>query len=175
MIKTVTGFAALFFALLIAQVLCSKIALMGVATPLIFIYFILRLPINFSVNWTVTIAFFMGLAVDCFNNTQGMCALSCTLLAVARRPVYNAYFTREDDESDTSNPIPSIGSLGISGYLKYMTTLVVFFCTVMFLIQAFTFHDMGATLLRIACSSLLTSVALLAIDSLLSTNREKEL
>lgn len=174
MIKTVIQFAILLAVLLIAQVLCSKIVLFGVATPLIFIYFILRLPINFSVNWTLTIAFLMGLIVDTFNNTQGMNALSCTLLAAARKPTYEALFIRDEDD-ETGNPIPSISSLGLGGYLKYMTTLVVLYCMVVFLIQAFTFHNLGLTLLRIVCSSLLTCAAILAIDSLVSTSREKRL
>lgn len=174
MIKTVLQFIALFVVLIIAQILCSKIVLFGVATPLIFIYFILRLPINFSVNWTLTIAFIMGLIVDMFNNTQGMNALSCTILAAARKPTFEALFIRDDDD-ETGNPIPSISSLGLGGYFKYMSMLVVLYCTVVFLIQAFTFHDITTTLLRILCSSLLTGVAILAIDSLVSTSREKRL
>ena len=84
MTKTVIQFIALFAVLLLAQVICSKIVLFNVAMPVIFIYLIMRLPINLHINWTLTIAFLLGLVVDIFNNTQGMNALACTLLATMR-------------------------------------------------------------------------------------------
>ncbi len=172
MIKTVTQFIALFVTLLLVQVICSKIILFNVAMPVIFIYLILRLPIGMQVNWVMTIAFAFGLIVDVFNNTQGMNALSCTLLAALRRPVFNLYVPRDDD---MGYMLPSIASLGIGVYAKYMSTLVLFYCLALFMIQAFTLHDFPLTLLRIVASSVLSVILVLAIDSLVSTRREKRL
>ena len=67
--------------LLAAQVLCNKILLFNVATPMVFVYVLLRLPITWSTNMSLTIGFFCGLIVDIFNNTPGMHALASTLLA----------------------------------------------------------------------------------------------
>ena len=120
----------------------------------------------------MTIGFVFGLVIDVFNNTQGMNALSCTLLAALRRPVFNLYVPRDDDMGYL---LPSIASLGISVYAKYMSTLVLFYCCALFMIQAFTLHDLPLTLLRIVASSVLSVVLLLAIDSLFSTRREKRL
>ena len=85
--NTLFHFLILFIALLVAQVICSKIILFGVAMPIIYIYLILRLPLSYSLNWTLTIAFLFGLFVDMFNNTQGMNALACTVMTIMRRPV----------------------------------------------------------------------------------------
>lgn len=172
MIKTVSQFIVLFVILLLVQVICSKIILFNVAMPVIFIYLILRLPIGMQVNWVMTIGFVFGLVIDVFNNTQGMNALSCTLLAALRRPGFNLYVPRDDDMGYL---LPSIASLGISVYAKYMSTLVLFYCCALFMIQAFTLHDLPLTLLRIVASSVLSVVLLLAIDSLFSTRREKRL
>ena len=103
--NTLVHFLILFVALLIAQVICSKIILFGVAMPVIYIYLILRLPVNYSLNWTLTIAFLFGLFVDMFNNTQGMNALACTIMTMARRPVYNMFMLKDDEDND---PIPSM-------------------------------------------------------------------
>ena len=89
--NTLVHFLILFVALLVAQVICSKIILFGVAMPVIYIYLILRLPVNYSLNWTLTIAFLFGLFIDMFNNTQGMNALACTVMTMLRRPVYNMF------------------------------------------------------------------------------------
>ena len=46
MTKTVIQFIALFLALLVLQLVCNKIVLFNVAMPVVFIYLILRLPVN---------------------------------------------------------------------------------------------------------------------------------
>ena len=61
MTKTVIQFIVLFFALMIMQLVCNKIVLFNVAMPIVFIYLILRLPVNLHGGWVLTIAFFTGL------------------------------------------------------------------------------------------------------------------
>ena len=70
---------------------------LDVAVPFVFIYVLVRLPLNLSVNWVLTIGFLTGLSVDIFANTQGMNALACTILAMSRRNVLHLYFPREDE------------------------------------------------------------------------------
>ena len=170
--NTLFHFLILFVALLVAQVICSKIVLFSVAMPVIYIYLILRLPLNYSLNWTLTIAFLFGLFVDMFNNTQGMNSLACVVMTIVRRPVFDMFILRDDEDND---PIPSMDSLGITGYLKYMATLVTIYCAVLFLTQAFTLHNFPLTLLRIVASSVLSILLIFGIDSLVSTDREKRL
>ncbi|MBQ2163621.1 MAG: hypothetical protein II559_00800 [Muribaculaceae bacterium] len=170
--NTLFHFLILFVALLVAQVICSKIVLFSVAMPVIYIYLILRLPLNYSLNWTLTIAFLFGLFVDMFNNTQGMNSLACVVMTIVRRPVFDMFILRDDEDND---PIPSMDSLGITGYLKYMATLVTIYCAVLFLTQAFTLHNFPLTLLRIVASSVLSILLIFGIDSLVSTQREKRL
>ncbi len=172
MTKTVIQFIALFLALVVVQLVCNKIVLFNVAMPVVFIYLILRLPINLHGGWVLTIAFFSGLIIDIFNNTPGMNALACTILAAVRRPVFNAYVSTE---KDNSQPIPSVDSMGVGDYFKYMATLVTLYCTLIFLIQAFSLHNLVLTLLRITCSSALSVIIIFGLDTLVSTRREKRL
>jgi len=158
--------------MLLIQVVCNKILIAGVAMPIVFIYIIMRFPVGMSINWVMVLSFLMGLVVDVFNNTPGMHALSCTLLAALRLPVFNLYFTREDD---TSMSLPSIASMGLGGYFKYMATLTILYCAILFAVQAFTLRDGLLTLMRIGASSLLSIVLILGIDTIVSTRREKRL
>ena len=151
--NTLFHFLILFVALLVAQVICSKIVLFSVAMPVIYIYL-------------------FGLFVDMFNNTQGMNSLACVVMTIVRRPVFDMFILRDDEDND---PIPSMDSLGITGYLKYMATLVTIYCAVLFLTQAFTLHNFPLTLLRIVASSVLSILLIFGIDSLVSTQREKRL
>ncbi|MGN1237775.1 MAG: rod shape-determining protein MreD [Muribaculaceae bacterium] len=171
MIKTVLQFIALFIILTLVQVVCNHICIFGVAIPIVYIYFIIRLPINLSVNWAMTLAFLLGLTIDIFSNTQGMNALACVVAAALRRPVFSLYFAREDD---LANPIPSIQTLGFGIYIKYLLSMVLLFCILLFSIQAFTLHNLQTTLLRIAASTILSTLLIFGIDSL-DTKREKRL
>jgi hypothetical protein len=101
-----------------------------------------------------------------------MNALSCTILAAVRRPVFNLFVSRE---TDMNVPIPSVDSMGIGDYFKYMGTLVTLYCGLIFLIQAFTLHSIVLTLARIAASSVLSIIIIFGLDSLVSTRREKRL
>lgn len=172
MTKTVIQYIVLFLALVVLQLVCNKIVLFNVAMPVVFIYLILRLPVNLHGGWVLTVAFFTGLVIDIFNNTPGMNSLACTILAALRRPVFNLFVSREND---MNIPIPSVDSMGVGDYLKYMATLVTLYCTLIFLIQAFSLHNILLTLARIAGSSLLSIIIIFGLDSLVSTHREKRL
>lgn len=172
MSKTIIQFAILFVVLTLLQVVCNKIVLFDIATPIIFIYLLFRLPINMPKVWVFTTAFLLGLIVDIFGNTAGMNAMSCTIASALRIPVFNMYITREDE---MSTPIPSIETLGFGNYMKYAATMVVLYCTLLFFIQSFTLDNFALTVERMLASSALSIALILAIDSLVSTRREKRL
>lgn len=172
MTKTVIQFIVLFLVLVVLQLVCNKIVLFNVAMPVVFIYLILRLPVNLHGGWVLTIAFFTGLIIDIFNNTPGMNALACTIMAAVRRPVFNVFVSRDNDMNIL---IPSVDSMGVSDYFRYMATLVTLYCALIFSIQAFTLHNALLTLARIVASSVLSVVIIFGLDTLVSTRREKRL
>lgn len=169
-------FLAFFFwsiVLVLAQaIVFNHICIFNVAMPFVFIYIILRLPVTLSQNWALTIAFAMGLAVDILSDTQGMNALSCTTLAGLRRSILRLYIQREEE---ITYPQPCIRSLGMAVYLKYAVTMALIYCTMIFAIEAFTFFDVVRLVLRIVCSTALTTLLLLCIDSLTLRRNEKRL
>lgn len=169
MAKEILKYLMLFVVLAVAQVLVfNHLCLFNVAVPLVFIYFIIKLPVNLPVNWAMTFSFLLGLTVDIFSNTQGMNALACTILAAIRLPLLRLYFPREED---LTNPEPSLRTLGPSVYMKYLITAVAVYCALFFIIEAFTFYNWTLMLLRIAASTLLTFIIILAFDSITAKTR----
>lgn len=162
----------LFLLMVLLQIICNRICLFNIAVPFVFIYFILRLPLTLSVNWVMTLSFLIGLVVDIFSNTQGMFAMSCVILGALRKIVFGLFYPREDE---MTIPIPSIRTLGIGNYIKYMFTLTVIFCTCIYVIQLFTFNNFLLTFFRIIGSSILTAIILFGFDSIATTRREKRL
>ena len=163
-------FIIIWVALMLVQAIFSKIMLFDVATPIVFIYLLFRLPVGMSFNWVFTIAFFSGLTIDMYNNTQGMNALACLLVSAIRTKVLYTFVTRDDE---TANIIPSIKEIGIGSYLKYAGLLTFIYCFLVFFIQAFTFHNLLLTCLRIVGSFVLSLVLIFGIESMMNTHREQ--
>lgn len=173
MVKTALQFILLYVIMVLAQVIVfNHICLFGYAVPLVFIYLIIKLPMTLSTNWTLTVSFLLGLTIDIFSDTQGMNSLACTLIGALRKPVLRLYFPREDE---MTNPQPSTRSLGLSVYLKYVFSISFIYCSLFFLIESFSLFNPVRLLIKIASSTLLTFIIIIAIDSLTSNRREKRL
>lgn len=172
MIKNAFVSLLLFLLMVFLQIICNRICLFNVAVPFVFIYFILRLPLNLSVNWVMTLSFLIGLVIDIFSNSHGMFSMASVLLAALRKPIFSLFYPREDE---MTIPVPSIRTLGVGNYIKYMFTLTMLFCICIYVIQLFTFSNMILTLLRILGSSILTAIILFGFDSIANTRREKRL
>lgn len=168
MTKTFLSFLLLFVVLVLAQVtIFNHIWLFGMAMPLVFIYFIISLPVTTSANWMLTLGFITGLTVDVFSNTAGLNALSCAILAGLRHPILRLYLPREED---MTNPVPSIRSTGVATYAKYILTMTITYCIVYFVIDSAGFFNIGTMSLRILASSILTFMLILATASINSWN-----
>lgn len=166
-------FILLGFILVLAQVIVfNHICLFNVAVPLVFIYLLVRLPITLSANWMLTIGFFLGLTVDIFSDTYGMNTLACTIEAMMRKPILRLYVPREED---LTRPEPSMYSLGTATYLKYLLTMTLLYCSLIFLIEAFTFFNPVRLLLRIVFSTILSMALMIGIDSFMTPKSEKRL
>lgn len=155
--------------LILAQVLvCNNIMLFNVAMGFVFIYVIIRLPMDMNVNLLLTWAFLAGLTVDIFSDTPGVNALACTILAMCRRPMLYAYIPRDDR---TKNIAPSIGTLGFSVYAKYLLTVSAAYSLMIFTIEYFNFADIKEIAIMATSSAALTFLLLLGIDCLASRSR----
>ena len=173
MSKTTVQFILLGVILVLAQVIVfNHICLYNVAVPMVFIYLIVRLPITLSVNWLLTISFVLGLIVDIFSDTYGMNTLACTVLAMARKPILRLYVPREED---LPRPEPSMYTLGTASYLKYLLTMTLLYCALIFLIEAFTFFNPIRLLLLIVFSTILSMAIMVGIDSFMTPRSEKRL
>lgn len=151
--------------ILVQALVCNNIMLFNVAMAFVFIYVIIRLPMDLSVNWLLTWAFLSGLAVDAFADTPGVNSLACTLLAMLKRPMLYAYIPRDDR---TKNIVPSLLSLGFAVYGKYLFSMATVYCLLAFTIEYFNFADVKEIVIMSGASALLTFLILLGIDSLMA-------
>jgi rod shape-determining protein MreD len=151
---------------LVQALLLNHIHICGVATPLLYIYMLLKFPSGMSRNELMLWAFFLGLVVDIFSNTLGMNAFASVALA-AVRPYLLQLFTPRDMPDSI---IPSFKTMGPSSFMKYISASVLIHSLVLFIIEIFSFSAILFLLLRALSCSVLTVACIVALEGI----RKKE-
>ena len=151
-----------FVVLCAAQALVfNRIHLFGCATPLIYIYMILKLRRNYPQWGALLWSFALGLTIDAFSNTPGVAAASLTLIG-AVQPYFMRLFVQRDAAEDLK---PSVRTLGFSKLCFFAFCLTLMYCTVFFVLETFNFFNWVQWLLQVVGSTLVTFVMIITFDS----------
>ena len=155
----------MFVALFVAQVLIlNHVHLLGVGTPLLYVYFIISFRRNFP-KWLVLVSsFLLGLLIDIFSNTPGLAASTMTLVALAQTYLIDLVAPRDSAEDLEA----SAKVLGASKFVTLSALLTLLYCLVFFALEAFNFFDVLLWLARSVVSFVLTMVLILAVESVRS-------
>lgn len=152
-----------FVGLVLLQVLVlNRMHVGGYATPFFYIYFILKFNSKVGRNELMIWSFLLGLTVDIFGNTPGMNAAAATCLAFFRRSFIRLVTLRDMDETFR----PGVASLGFSSFFRYALLSSGLFCSLLLLIDAFSFFDLANLFLKIGTSILSTMVCIFCAESL---------
>lgn len=160
-----------FFVLLLLQVMIfNHVHLLGVATPLCYIYFLLILPMD-TPRWAyILLGFFMGLLVDLFTNTPGMAAASLCALGLLAPLLLSAFAPKDRDEESM---VPSVATMEWGGFMRYVLSAALLYCTFFFSIEAFSFLQWEILLQRIFSSTLLTFLIVLVLEKIRISGKRK--
>lgn len=152
-----------FLVFVLAQTMVlGRIHLFGYATPLLYVYFVVKFPRSYP-KWGILLwSFAMGLVIDVFFNTPGLAAASLTLIGAIQPYLFEIFVPRDSVE----NLRPSIRTIGIIKYLYYIVVLVVLYCLVFFSLETFTYFDWIELLKHVAGSSAITLVLILTFESI---------
>ena len=152
-----------FIGLVLIQVLIlNQMHINGYATPYVFIYFILKFHSRVSQNELMLWAFFLGLTVDVFCNTPGMNAAVATCLAFFRGSLMRLVTLRDMEEGFR----PGIKSLGFSSFFRYSLLTCTLSCTLIWMIDTFSFVNLWVLFFKILTSVVSTLLCILCAESL---------
>lgn len=140
----------------------NHVHLLGYATPFIYLFIVVKLSSDISRHALMLWAFLLGLLIDAFSDTPGMNAAAAVFLAFIRPTLLRLFVPRDANDTFT----PSIHSMGLSSYVKYLSMCVLFHHLLLFTIAFFSLASPLELLLRILSSGLLTVVCLLAVEGL---------
>ena len=132
---------------------------MGIATPLVYVWFVLTLPRDLP-HWKgMLMCFVLGALVDMFANTAGLAMTSLTAVGFVQ-PYFLESFLGREDEPDFK---PSIHTMGFMKYSFYAFCLVALYCLIYFGLDASTLHDWQYLLATAGASGLITYIFILVI------------
>ena len=134
-----------FVGLILLQVLIlNNVHIAGVATPFLYVYFILKFNSGTSRNELMVWGFCMGLAIDIF-----------------LRPLFLRLFTPRDT---LDSIVPSLKSMGIASFLKYLVVSVFVHHFMLLTLEFFSFTSIPLLLLRVVSSTILTITCIMAVE-----------
>lgn len=152
----------MFVVLLLAQVLIlNNIHLFQVATPLLYVLFVITFRRGMPKWIILTYSFLLGLLLDIFTNTPGLAAGTMTLIAVIQPYLLETLTPRDSAE----NMRVSVSTMGFGKFVTFSAILVSIYCVVFFALEAFNLFEWQMWLLRAVSSALLTLLFVLAIES----------
>ena len=147
---------------LLQGVAFNRLHLFSVATPYLFVYLIIKLPIGMSRFWVLLLSFLTGFLLDILTDTPGLNAGTLTLIAMLR-PIAIAIFLPKDIQRSY---VPSVKMTGTMPFWYYTAVIVAVHHIFLILAELFSFVDFKFMLLRIIFSTLLTLVLLALIELL---------
>lgn len=150
----------LFVVLILLQVLVfNQISVFGLATPFLYIFFLLKLPVGRNLFFVIIMGFLMGFIIDIFLNTPGINATASTLVAALRHSLLRLFFIKDESE----DYVPSIYTATIP-FIKFATTAVIIHQTVLYALESFSLFNPQILLLRWSTSIVLTLILVFALD-----------
>jgi len=141
--------------------LFDRIHLFGYAMPLLYIYFIIKLPGNMNRSLELFLSAILGLCIDLFDSTLGMNMLACIWIGFFR-----SFFLEWLAPHDLfENYTPSFRSFGMWPFLRYAFIMTLFHHVILFTSESLSFFDPLALIFRIAGSVVLTIILIFACES----------
>lgn len=140
----------------------NNIHFLRIATPFLYLYFILKFPVGTSQAQVVFFSFLAGLVIDSFSNTSGMHSAACTLAGFSREPLIRFFMGKDLPEGI----FPAYHTFGIGGFFRYVLSFVVIHHVALFLLESLTFFDPLFLALRIFASVVMTTLLICTVEAL---------
>lgn len=155
--------------LLLQVIIFNRFFFWGYLNPYVYVLLIIFLPTTLSRASVLLWAFAAGFTVDLFENSAGIHAAASVFLAYIR-PVFFGYLSRGTDLNRESLRFREIAPLALSIY-AFLSILIHHFA--LFLIESFTFREIGMILARTITSAGFTFLFVLMFQLIVFRRRNR--
>lgn len=152
----------LYLAIVLLQVMVINNIIVGAwgITPMLYVLFVLSLPLEMPKWVTLLAAFVMGYTIDVFCDTPGLNSGATVAMAFARPWILHLISPRDGYESGKR---PYLMDLGLSWYLIYSASLIFIHHLAYFLFDEFGFSHLlsmiGKIFVTAACTETLVVIS----------------
>ncbi len=148
-----------FVGLMLFQVLIlNHFMLFGLVNPFVYILFILMLPLAIPGWLLLVLGFLTGYLMDIFMTGAGLHTAATVFMAFMRPFVLRLATGTKEPETVV---YPGLSQMGARWWFSYTLSLVVLHHFVLFVLESFSFNQLGYTLLRIIQSVAATEILIL--------------
>ena len=153
----------LFFLLVFLQVgLFSNIHLFGYATPLLYIYFLIKLPVGMNRNTVLFISALLGFIIDIFGSTLGLNMLVMVICGFLHYYLIRLFAPRDIPD----DCIPSFNSFGKYLFLRFAGVITLIQVFLLYTIESLSLFNPKIVFLHIISSFTLTFLLIFASESI---------
>lgn len=161
MFRIVT-YTLLFLVTVLLQVfLFDNLSVSIYLNPLIYVAFIILLPVDTTPVAILFAGLAMGVTMDFLMGTAGINTMATLLMAFLRPYVLVAFYSRDDLRD---GGVPSPERLGHHVFLNYLVVLVAVHHAVFFSLEALSWSHLLRTLVRIVASGSVTVAVVWLLD-----------
>lgn len=154
-------YIGLLLLLLFLQVLLlDNLHWLGVMHPFVYIWAILLLPFELPRWLQMFIGAAIGGVMDISTHAPGVHMAGCVMIAYMR-PLLVARYVQDVHRMKGAITLDAIGS---ANYIRLLAALVAIHHTIVFVLEAFTFHHFWYTLLQIIVSGLMSFAMILMLE-----------
>jgi len=156
-----------FLLLFIQIILLRNLSFYNLATPFVYVLFLLLLPFGMPNILLYLIAFGTGLSMDAFYDTLGVHAAACVTLVFVRIQFISISVNRDGFDE----PEPTLGNMGFKWFSLYSLLCIFSHHLVLFLLEAFKISELSYTLMRCLTSGIFTWFIIILIEFLFYNRR----
>lgn len=148
-------YTGLFVVVVLLQVLLfDNLMLSAYLIPLVYISFIVLLPMNIPTIALLFLGALMGITIDFASGGAAINTISTIFIAFIRPVLINITINKDT----AKGPIPYVGSIFLKEFLNYTLLVVGLHSVVFFFFEALGFNNFEFTLLKIVISTIVTSL-----------------
>jgi hypothetical protein len=154
--QKILTYAGAFILLVVLQIfLIDNISLGIYFHPLIYVAFIIILPLDMRPVWVVLLSALLGLTMDMATGMCGLNVIAATATGFARSAIIGFSSGLNTGIDDT---IPAIYRLPQKNLMTYMVSMILLHSAIYFLVEALSMAHLFHTLLRIVVSDVVAVV-----------------
>ena len=149
-------YIAAFIALVLLQIfLIDNIALSIYFHPLVYVAFVIMLPLDMKHVWVLLLSTLMGLTIDMLTGMSGLNVVATTATGFMR-PLMLRLAVGHATATDDS--VPSLHRLSTKHLAWYISLMIILHSTIFFLLESLSLSHLPYTLLRLALSAATASL-----------------